>query len=126
MSTAHPLARLTAHGGTDYRLCIPRTDNPFPASDPAHAAWHEQWDAAALEGARILKASAAQRLYRVSLAAAALLRDMRSNPRTLTPRSQRYREVEVDLNTALSSALATTGTQQSIAGTPVDFSTREA
>ena len=53
MSTAHPLARLTAHGGTDYRLCIPRTDNPFPASDPAHAAWHEQWDAAALEGARI-------------------------------------------------------------------------
>lgn len=126
MSTPHPLARLTAHGGTDYRLCIPRWDNPFNQGDDARQQWFDQWDAAALEGAKILKASAAQRLYRVALAAASLLRDMRQKPRAITPRGARYRDVEDDLNNALSAALAATGTQQSIAGTPVDLSTGEA
>lgn len=112
----HPLDRLSAHGSTDYRLCIPRTDNPFGQGDPAREAWFDQWDSAAHESARILKANAAQRLYGAALAAFSLLRDMRSSPRTLTTRSERYREVERDLNTALACALAATGERQKISG----------
>ena len=105
-STAHPLDRLCADGSRDYSACIPRDSNPYPESDPARARWFAQWDAAAHEGARILKANAAQRLYRAALGAVSLMRDMRNHPRTLTTRAARFREVEVELNTAVSSALA--------------------
>lgn len=118
----HPLDRLAAHGGTDYRACIPRADNPFNQGDPVRETWFSQWDAAAHEAARILKANAGQRLYRAALSAVSLLRDMRNSPRTITPRSPRYRDVEVDLNTAVSCALAASGAQQSIAGVPVNLS----
>jgi len=117
-----PFDRLAAHGGTDYRRCIPRVDNPFNQGDPARDTWFSQWDAAAHEGARILKATAGQLLYRAALSAVSLLRDMRKSPRTLTTRSARYREVEIDLDTAVSSALAASGAQQSVSGVPVNIS----
>lgn len=122
MSTPHPMERLSADGAKDFAICIPRDQNPYSADDPARERWFAQWDAAAHEAARILRANAAGKLYRAALSAVALLRDMRNSPRTLTTRSARYREVEIDLNTAVSSAMAASGARQSIAGVPVDLS----
>jgi len=121
MSTPHPLERLVADGAADYRSCIPRDQNPF-GSDPARAKWFAQWDRAAHEGARILKANAAQRLYRACLTGAVLLRDMAAHPRTLTTRSLRFSETLTEFDLALSCALASSGTQQSLSGVPVSHS----
>lgn len=100
------MARLNAGGDRDYFAGLSRTDNPFPSGTPQRETWFATWDAAAHEAAVILKSSGAAQLYRAALETAALLRDMRDAPRTLTTRMPRYRDVEAALNTALSRAKA--------------------
>lgn len=112
----HPLARLNAEGDRDYFAGLPRDANPYPETDPARALWFAKWDASAQEAARILKASGAQRLYRAGLEASALMKDLREHPRTLSPRSPRFRETEIALNSALAGAMASCATKPSQEG----------
>lgn len=104
--TANPYDRLAEEGDAAWAACTPRSDNPHPHGSKMWEAWFAKWDAAALEGARILKGNGAAALYRAGLETATLLRDMRHNPRTLTTRSLRYRDAETHLNSALARAMA--------------------
>ncbi len=99
------LARSNEEGDAAFALAIPRADNPHVHGADKRAIWFSKWDACALQAAQLMKTQAARDLYNACLAAASLLRDMSNNPRTLSTRMPRYREVQVEINTALTRAM---------------------
>lgn len=54
-----PFDRLSEEGDAAYALAIPRTDNPHPHGSSERDRWFTQWDAKALEAARLMKANGA-------------------------------------------------------------------
>jgi len=112
------LARRGEEGDAAFALAIPRDGNPHIHDAEKRRAWFAKWDSAALDAARLMKASGAAALYNACFAAAALLRDMRNSPRTTSTRMPRYREVEVELTAALARAQAAAQTQRVTADSP--------
>lgn len=95
------MARRDEEGDAAFAMATPRTDNPHIHDAARRDLWFAKWDAAALEAARLMAAQGTGALHRAAVKASALLRDMRNNPRTTSTRMPRYREVEVELMTAL-------------------------
>lgn len=98
----NPFERLPEEGDRAFHAGRPRNDNPHPAGTETRERWFSQWDACAQTAALVIKADGTGALYRAGLEVAALLRDMRNHPRTLSTRSPRFREAEAKLLSALS------------------------
>ena len=104
---ATPFEANAADGGLDYARGFARDACPFPDA-ASRDLWCRQWDAAALEAGRVARASGICGLYRAALDVAALLRDLRERPRTLSVRSPRFRDCEIALTAALARVQAAT------------------